>query len=45
MRPDVESRVNEQQAKQKACHDGNSPFREFFLGQNVMSRNLRNGPD
>eukprot|EP00731_Ephydatia_muelleri_P034546 Em0065g7a len=45
MRPDVESRVNEQQAKQKACHDGNSPFREFFLGQNGMSRNLRNGPD
>ena len=45
LRPDVESRVNEQQAKQKACHDGNSPFREFFLGQNVMSRNLRNGPD
>ena len=37
--------MNEQQAKQKACHDGNSPFREFFLGQNVMSRNLRNGPD
>ena len=45
LKPDVESRVNVQQAKQKARHDSKSPFREFFLGQNVISRNLLNGPD
>ena len=30
LRPDVESHVNEQQAKQKVRHDDNSPFQNSF---------------
>jgi len=44
LRPNVEGRVAEQQAKQKESHNACSRDRQFFVGQRVMARNLRPGP-
>ena len=33
------------QAQQKSQHDRRAQHREFFVGQTVMARNLRPGPD
>ena len=42
--PQLESRVGNQQANQKSQHDQRAKIREFFVGQEVMTRNLRPGP-
>ena len=44
LRPNCESTVCQQQARQKHHHDQHSHSQEFFVGQNVMARNLRDGP-
>jgi len=44
LRPNVEGRVTEQQAKHKESHDARSRDRQFFVGQRVMARNLQPGP-
>ena len=44
LRPDLNARVTEKQAEQKANHDQHSRTREFMIGQRVMVRNLRPGP-
>ena len=36
--------VNERQASQKQQHDRRAQIREFFIGQEVVARNLRPGP-
>ena len=43
--PDYPSRVLAKQAQQKAQHDRRAQEREFFVGQSVMARNMRPGPD
>ena len=45
LRPNQEAQVAEKQAQQKANHDRKAQFRQFFVGQNVMARNLRPGND
>ena len=45
IRPDYPSRVLAKQAQQKAQHDQRAQEREFFVGQSVMARNMRPGPD
>ena len=42
--PQLESRVGNQQANQKSQHDQRAKTREFFVDQEVMTRNLRPGP-
>ena len=42
--PDVESRVANNVARQKAMHDVHAKAREFLVGQQVVLRNLRDGP-
>ena len=42
--PDVESRVAKNVSRQKAMHDVHAKAREFLVGQQVMLRNLRDGP-
>ena len=41
---EVESRVAKNVSRQKAMHDVHAKAREFFVGQQVMLRNLRDGP-
>ena len=41
--PDLLEKVNTQQARQKFSHDQRSINREFYVGQQVMARNLRPG--
>ena len=43
--PDRESHVLTKQAKQKAQHDQRARGNDFFIGQSVMAKNLRPGPD
>ena len=45
LRPDRESEVLAKQSQQKSHHDQRAHEREFFVGQSVMARNLRPGPD
>ena len=45
LRPDREARINQKQSKQKELHDRRAKTREFFVGQPVMIKNLRPGPD
>ena len=45
LRPDRESHVLTKQAKQKAQHDQRARGNDFFIGQSVMAKNLRPGPD
>ena len=45
IRPDYFSRVLAKQAQQKAQHNRRAQEREFFVGQSVMARNVRPGPD
>ncbi len=40
----LDSRVGNQQANQKSQHDQRAKTREFIVGQEVMTRNLRPGP-
>ena len=42
--PDVESRVANNVVQQKAMHDVHAKAREFLVGQQVMLRNLHDGP-
>ena len=44
LNPDVESRVVKNVARKKAMHDVHAKAREFLVGQQVMLRNLRDGP-
>ncbi len=44
MRPDLEQKVNEKQAKQKQQHDQHVKHRQFSVAQPVMVKNLRPGP-
>ena len=43
--PNVGQRVRSKQAKQKQHHDQHAHHREFQVGQRVMTRNYRSGPD
>ena len=43
--PDIAQRVRSKQAKQKQQHDQHAQHREFVIGQRVMTRNYRPGPD
>ena len=43
IKPDVGRRVREQQDHQKAQHDSHCRKRQFFLGQKVWVRNMREG--
>ena len=45
IRPDYSSQVLTKQAQQKVHHDRRAQEREFFVGQPVMARNMRPGPD
>ena len=45
LRPDSKARVNQEQSRQKEGHDHRAKCREFFIGQSVMVKNLRPGPD
>ena len=45
LHPNIESQVLAKQAQQKSQHDRRAQHREFFVGQTVMARNLRPGPD
>eukprot|EP00731_Ephydatia_muelleri_P002173 Em0001g2173a len=44
LKPDLQRMVLDQQAHQKLIHDKHARGREFVVGQNVMVRNLLNGP-
>ena len=44
LRPSCESTVHLQQANQKCHYDHHSCSRVLMVGQNVMARNLREGP-
>ena len=44
LRPELEETVCQKQAKQKKDHDLHTRRREFFIGQRVLVRNLRDGP-
>ena len=45
LRPDPQARVLEKQAQQKADHDQHARARQFSVGDAVMAKNLRPGPD
>ena len=45
LKPSVESQVLMKQSLQKACHDRRAREREWDVGQTVLARNLRPGPD
>ena len=45
MHPDIGQRVRSKQAKQEQHHDQHAHHREFQVGQRVMTRNYRSGPD
>ena len=44
LRPEPENTVFQKQAKQKKDHDCHTRQREFFIGQRVLTRNMRDGP-
>lgn len=44
LRPNLDKNVCNKQASQKQQHDTHSQTREFFIGQEVMVKNLRPGP-
>ena len=44
LRPELEETVCHKQAEQKKGHDHHTRRREFFIGQRVLVRNLRDGP-
>ena len=44
IKPDLVRKVASKQASQKAKHDVHAKARELFTGQDVMVRNLRDGP-
>jgi len=44
LRPELEETVCQKQAKHKKDHDLHTRRREFFVGQRVLVRNLRDGP-
>ena len=43
--PDISSKVQNSQTRQKEYHDRRARFREFSVGQSIMARNMRPGPD
>ena len=45
LKPDCEKRVLEKQSHQKSSHDLRAKKREWFVGQRVMARNMRPGPN
>ena len=45
LKPNCEERVLEKQAQQKQQHDRRAKSREWHVGQLVMARNLRTGPN
>lgn len=45
LKPDCERRVLEKQAQQKASHKSHSRDQKWFIGQRVMARNVRPGPN
>ena len=45
LRPDLESEVARKQAQQKDHHDRRSASRKFSVGDLVMAKNFRAGPD
>ena len=45
LRPDRENSVMEKQAKQKLAHDRRAKSREWIVGDRVLVRNHREGPD
>lgn len=45
LKPNCEGRVLEKQAKQKEKHDQRTKGREWHVGQSVMAKNLRPGPN
>ena len=45
LRPNRRTHVLSRQADQKEAHDRRAQDREWFVGQSVMARNLRPGPD
>ena len=44
LRPQLRSKVAGKQAEQKQHHDVHSRDREFDIGEQVLARNLREGP-
>ena len=44
LRPDLGAAVFQKQASQKKVHDLHSRTREFFNGERILVRNMRNGP-
>lgn len=44
LRPDLGEHVSKKQGEQKKSHDHHAKGREFFIGQRVLTRNLRRGP-
>jgi len=44
VRPDLGAAVFQKQASQKKVHDLHSRTREFFNGERILVRNMRNGP-
>ena len=44
LRPDIGSTVSSKQALQKLHHDRHSLSRDLYVGQRVMVRNMRPGP-
>jgi len=45
LRPDREVRVAQKQSQQKTDHDRHSAMRQFAVGDMVMAKNFRDGPD
>ena len=45
LHPKPESTVLDRQSRQKSSHDRRAKDRAYFVGQSVMARNLRPGPD
>ena len=45
IKPDLEGKVMQCQAKQKDRHDLHARLREFIIGEKVMVRNMRPGPN
>ena len=45
LRPDGDARVRDKQSQLKADHDRHARTREFTIGDPVVARNYRPGPD
>ena len=45
LQPDHDADVARRQAQQKEQHDRRSPTRHFAVGDLIMARNYRSGPD